>query len=221
MLVTKVTIHSTPVIRASLRALGSDGGPSAPPLERCDDDMGIPAPLCNEGADPARGRHTREAAREAGPQGPPRRMWRRGALLTYTGRKKKRTFFSGIQPRGGWGRVHGPIDPVVDRLDVDRSVRPDMDDGRAGLGTRAPGVPRVQARRARDRRGAGPQRLVCGVPATQDAARRAGAWCATRTADPLTSRAETGAGRGAATPAVHPGARPPAGRSTSARSIPA
>src|SRR3954451_12326732 len=56
MLVMKVTIHSTPVIRASLRVAGSDRGPGAPPSERCDEDMGIPAPLWNEGADPARGR---------------------------------------------------------------------------------------------------------------------------------------------------------------------
>src|SRR3954452_10860341 len=93
MLVMKVTIHSTPVMRASLRVRASHGGASAPPSERVGEDMGIPAPLCNERADPARGRQTREAAPEAGPQGPPRPIVEARRRRTYRGPEKWRTFF--------------------------------------------------------------------------------------------------------------------------------
>src|SRR3954447_25324418 len=94
MLVMKVTIHSTPVMRASLRVRASHGGASAPPSERVGEDMGIPAPLCNERADPARGRQTREAAPEAGPQGPPRPIVEARRRRTYRGPAQGRTVFA-------------------------------------------------------------------------------------------------------------------------------
>src|SRR3954447_9431653 len=119
MLVMKVTIHSTPVMRASLRVRASHGGASAPPSERVGEDMGIPAPLCNERADPARDRQTREAAPEAGPQGPPRPIVEARRRRTYRGPEKWRTFFekSNVAPfrhvgQRGAGLVEANMRPL-------------------------------------------------------------------------------------------------------------
>src|SRR4051812_1211723 len=98
MLVMKVAIRSNPVMRASLRAPGSEAEPSAAPLERCGEGMDMPAPS-SRSADPATGRHTRAAAREAGPQGPPRRIMEARREPTIYTRPESRCELFGLDRR--------------------------------------------------------------------------------------------------------------------------
>src|SRR3954465_15741578 len=78
MEVTNVINHHTPAMRALRRVAGSSDRPAAP-WERSGEDVGIPAPLCKEGAD-RRQRDTRERpGRELDREDRPRPFLRAGA----------------------------------------------------------------------------------------------------------------------------------------------
>src|SRR3954452_15759027 len=81
--VANVINHHTPAMRALRRVAGSSDRPPAP-LERTGEDVGIPAPLCKEGAD-RRQRDTRERpGRELDRKDRPRPFLGTGRVTTIT-----------------------------------------------------------------------------------------------------------------------------------------
>src|SRR3954453_17081260 len=76
--IANVINHQTPAMRALRRVAGSSDRPPAP-FERSGEDVGIPTPLCKEGAD-RRQRDTRERpGRELDREDRPRPFLRDGA----------------------------------------------------------------------------------------------------------------------------------------------
>src|SRR3954467_10813641 len=96
MLVTKVTIHSTPVIRASLRSDISAGRSDAEDTSGEDADM--PTPLATQGRTACGAVGGGEP--KGGTAGPPRRFPGRGASRPYSPRAARATSTQTALPRG-------------------------------------------------------------------------------------------------------------------------